>query len=209
MKGVATAVAVLVVAVLAALGGLTAGINLNPQSTVRFVPDWGSVGDWVSGVGALLAVVASLYMVRRSERFQLARDSERLMLTQELDLAWLTLRVGCSGLRACTVQDVRICHGKKHRSLKHDLSGKSKGKLPCKLEPGESFELDWSGLEIKPIVQTVHSLGLKSLDGLYFEVVTGISVHKFDFHEWTIDELQRAADAFDMRLIPDDELPFG
>lgn len=209
MKVVAAVVAVLVVAVLSALAGLTAGINLNPQATVKFVPDWGSVGDWVSGIGALLAVIASLYMVRRSERFQLARDSEQLMLVQEPDLAWLTLRVGCSGLRACTVKDVRVCHGSQHKSLRHDLSDKSKGKLPSKLEPGESFELDWSGLELKPIVSIIHSLGLKRLDGLYFEVVTGISVHKFDFHEWTIDQLQQAADAFEMRLIPDDELPFG
>ena len=209
MKVVAVVAAVLVVAALSALAGLTAGINLNPQSTVKFVPDWGSVGDWVSGVGALLAVIASLYMVRRSERFQLARDSEQLMLVQEPDLAWLTLRVGCSGLRACTVQDVRICHGNKHQSLRHDLPDDCKGKLPCKLEPGESFELSWSGLELKPVVRIVRSLGLKSLNGLYFEVVTGISVHKFDLHEWTIDELKRAADAFDMRLIPDDEFPFG
>jgi hypothetical protein len=209
MKVVAVVVSVLVVAVLAALAGLTAGINLNPQSTVKFVPDWGSVGDWVSGIGALLAVIASLYMVQRSERFQLARDSEQLMLVQEPDFGWLTLRVGCSGLRACAVKDIRICHGKKHRSLRYDLSDKSKGKLPCKLEPGESFELDWSGQELKPIIGTVHNLGLKSLDGLSFEIVTGISVHPFEFDEWTIDLLKQAADAFDMRLIPDDELPFG
>ncbi|MBI6913254.1 MULTISPECIES: hypothetical protein [Pseudomonas] len=208
MKVVAVVAAVLVVAALSALAGLTAGINLNPQSTVKFVPDWGSVGDWVSGVGALLAVIASLYMVKRSERFQLARDSEQLMLVQEQDLAWLTLRVGCSGLRACAVKDVRICHGKKHRSLRHNLSDKSKGKFPCKLDPGDSFELDWSGHELEQIVDIVNNLGLKSLEGLYFEVVTGISVHKFDFHKWTIDLLEEAATAFEKRLIPDDELPF-
>lgn len=208
MKVVAVVTAVLVVAALSALAGLTAGINLNPHSTVKFVPDWGSVGDWVSGVGALLAVIASLYMVKRSEHFQLARDSEQLMLVQEHDLAGLTLRVGCSGLRACAVKDVRLCHGKKHRSLRHNLSDKSKGKFPCKLDPGDSFELDWSGHELEQIVDIVNNLGLKSLEGLYFEVVTGISVHKFDFHEWTIDLLEEAATAFEKRLIPDDELPF-
>ncbi|WP_432755356.1 hypothetical protein [Pseudomonas sp. WMBT8] len=208
MKIVAVVVAVLFVVGLSALGGLTAGINLNPQSTVKYVPDWGSVGDWVSGIGALLAVIASLCMVRRSERFQLARDSEQLMLVQEQDLAWLTLRVGCSGLRACAVKDIRICHGNKHRSLRYDLPDKSKGKIPCKLEPGESFELDWSGHDLKPIITAVNNLGLKKLDGLCFEVVTGISVHKFDFDEWTIDLLKQAAEAFDLRLIPDDELPF-
>lgn len=41
--------------------GLTAGINLNPSSTVSFVPDWGSLADWVSGIGSLSAVVATVY----------------------------------------------------------------------------------------------------------------------------------------------------
>lgn len=41
--------------------GLTAGINENPASTVRFVPDWGSLADWVAGIGSLAAVVATFY----------------------------------------------------------------------------------------------------------------------------------------------------
>lgn len=41
--------------------GLTAGINLNPQSTIKFVPEWGSLADWVSGIGATCAVVATVY----------------------------------------------------------------------------------------------------------------------------------------------------
>lgn len=61
MKGVAVVVAVLVVAVLSALAGLTAGINLNPQATVKFVPDWGSLADWVAGIGSMAAVGATVY----------------------------------------------------------------------------------------------------------------------------------------------------
>ena len=50
------ALGVLAAFVLGGLLGLTAGVNLNPNVTVSFVPNWGSLGDWVSGVGALLAV---------------------------------------------------------------------------------------------------------------------------------------------------------
>jgi hypothetical protein len=208
MKVVTIILAGIVLSILSAFAGLTAGINLNPQSTVRFVPDWGSVGDWVSGVGALLAVVVSLYMTRRSERFQLERDSEQLMLIQEPSLAWLTLTIGCKGMRRCTVNDLRLCHGKKRTSLKHVLAEKNTGNFPCKLDPGDSFKLDWSGLEIKPIVRSVRNLDLKCLDGIYFEVVTGISVHRFDLDVWTVDLLQEAAASFEMSLIMDDELPF-
>jgi len=41
--------------------GLTAGINMNPQSTVKFVPDWGSLADWVAGIGSMCAVFATVY----------------------------------------------------------------------------------------------------------------------------------------------------
>lgn len=208
MKIFAVILAGITLCVLSASAGLTAGINLNPQSAVRFVPDWGSVGDWVSGVGALLAVVVSLSITRRSEKFQLERDSEQLILIQEPSLAWLTLTIGCKGLRRCTVNDIRICHGKKRISLKHDLTKKNIGSFPCKLDPGDSFNLDWSGLEIKPFVRTIRNLDLKNLDGIFFEVVTGISVHRFDLELWTVEMLQEAASAFEMSLLTDDELPF-
>lgn len=54
--------------VISALLGLTAGINLNPEATIRFVPSWGSLGDWVSGTGALLAVLVTLYLADKQRR---------------------------------------------------------------------------------------------------------------------------------------------
>lgn len=209
MRVVAVVVGVLALCAFSAFAGLTAGINLNPQSTVRFVPDWGSVGDWVSGVGALLAVIASLYMVQRSERFQLARDSEQVMLTQEPSMAWLTLHIACKGMRSCTVMDLRIGHGGKCSSLKHALSDRNKGVFPSRLEPGEMVQLDWSGRDLIPTLQTICNLGLKNTDGLYFEVVTGISLHRFGLDTLTLEELHTGADAFDISLTKrEDGLPF-
>jgi hypothetical protein len=54
--------------VISGLLGLTAGINMNPESTVRFVPSWGSLGDWVSGTGALLAVLVTLHLADKQRR---------------------------------------------------------------------------------------------------------------------------------------------
>ena len=71
MKIVAVVAAVLVVAALSALAGLTAGINLNPQSTVKFVPDWGSVGDWVSGAGAFGAIWVALNLATKQRNQEL------------------------------------------------------------------------------------------------------------------------------------------
>lgn len=104
MKGVATVVAVLVVAVLAALGGLTAGINLNPQSTVKFVPDWGSVGDWVSGLGALLAVAVTLWLSEKQRR----ENTERLVIEQVARGEGLSIKIISSGNRPSLVTGLYI-----------------------------------------------------------------------------------------------------
>lgn len=48
------------VSVISGLLGLTAGINLNHSSTVTFVPDWGSLADWIAGVSAFFTFVVAL-----------------------------------------------------------------------------------------------------------------------------------------------------
>lgn len=75
-------VASLLASVACALLGLTAGINLNPATTVHFVPNWGSVGDWVSGVGALLAVAVALWQVHRQQE----REKPRIGLHHNLSV---------------------------------------------------------------------------------------------------------------------------
>lgn len=104
MKGVAVVAAVSVVAVLSALAGLTAGINLNPQSTVEFVPDWGSVGDWVSGLGALLAVAVTLWLSEKQRR----ENTERLFIEQASMDVGLSIKIISSGNRPSLVTGLYI-----------------------------------------------------------------------------------------------------
>lgn len=56
-----------------AMAGLTAGINLNPSSTVSYVWDWSAAGSWASGIGALLAVVFALCQSYKQQRKERAR----------------------------------------------------------------------------------------------------------------------------------------
>lgn len=58
--------------------GLTAGINLNPESTVKYVPNWGSLGDWVAGISALLTFVVAC----------VAMNAWRMQERQRLTLQW-------------------------------------------------------------------------------------------------------------------------
>lgn len=69
---------VLIGLLLCALVGLTIGINLNPDSTTKYVIHWGSLGDWVAGLGAFFAVGVALWQsyVHRRE------DVEELSINQ-------------------------------------------------------------------------------------------------------------------------------
>lgn len=58
--------------------GLTAGINLNPESTVKYIPNWGSLGDWVAGISALLTFVVAC----------VAMNAWRVQERQRLTLQW-------------------------------------------------------------------------------------------------------------------------
>lgn len=72
--------------VVCGLLGLTAGINLNPQSTVKFVPDWGSLGDWVAGVAALLTFFVACIAMNAWR----AQERQRLLLQWKADLVEYT-----------------------------------------------------------------------------------------------------------------------
>lgn len=55
------------------MAGLTAGINMNPASTVSYVWDWSVAGSWASGLGALAAVVFALCQSYKQQKKERAR----------------------------------------------------------------------------------------------------------------------------------------
>ena len=63
----------LLACVICGLLGLIAGINLNPTSTVKFVPDMGSLADWVSGFGSVSAAIVALYLADRQRKSNTAK----------------------------------------------------------------------------------------------------------------------------------------
>src|SRR5690606_41643222 len=71
-------IAVAGLCIVSGLLGLTAGINLNPAATVRFVPNWGSLADWAAGRGTLAGGVASGYYGWKQRQDLLDRKSTRL-----------------------------------------------------------------------------------------------------------------------------------
>lgn len=96
--------------------GLAVGINLNPDSTVRFVPLWGDAdawtvwGTWVGAAGTIMAVVLALYYSRHDDKEKLTLISE----VHDLKDAMLqvrpqmTLRVVCTGRLPTTIISIGL-----------------------------------------------------------------------------------------------------
>lgn len=96
--------------------GLAVGINLNPDSTVRFVPLWGDAdawtvwGTWAGAAGTIMAVVLALYYSRHDDKEKLTLISE----VHDLKDAMLqvrpqmTLRVVCTGRLPTTIISIGL-----------------------------------------------------------------------------------------------------
>jgi len=100
---------VLFLCALSGLLGLTAGINLNPESTVKFVPVWGSLGDWISGLGALLAVLVTLWLADKQRRDDVESLEVNLVMglaEYRPDDAFVSVNVTSDGKRPVLVTGV-------------------------------------------------------------------------------------------------------
>lgn len=168
---------------LCAVLGLAAGITMNPQSTVRFVPNLGSLGDWLAAAGTFAAVWVALSQSSK----QADKERPRAKIYQEHRGDSWSVRVLSEGLVPFTVLSSELKYGGLSRSL--DLSpwlpvGKS---LPQKLERGDVLNL----IEINP--RDFGSLARSVADPVIKELgERGITPndHDFGINEAFFDELK-------------------
>lgn len=156
--------------------GLTAGINFNPDSTVRYVPNWGSLGDWVSGIGALLAVAVSLYLVRRNEAQQHERDSEKVEIEQWAEDFFCSIRVISKGFFPCTVKAVFFVGSDDPDGsavpLAPHMDEQGRVSLPTRLECREDIQFAWRVDKLISLLNGLSFLRLQSMEALSIKVVT-------------------------------------
>lgn len=93
--------------------GLAAGINLNPDSTVKFVPvldanAWSAVGSWLGAIATFCAAGLALKYSRRDDKQKLKLSSfgQVFFENHEKEDYKLTLRAVCIGRLPATVIDV-------------------------------------------------------------------------------------------------------
>ena len=172
MRWILGGVAVLACAICGLLG-LTAGINFNPSSTIKFVPAWGSLGDWVSGIGALLAVITSLVLVIRNEAQQREREREKIEIEQIGEDFFCSVRVISLGIFPCTVRSVFFLGPDGGVvSLLASMAQPVNIALPVRLEHREEIHFAWRIDQMRGLLTSWSFFDLSSLTQLRIQVLT-------------------------------------
>ncbi|EZP62698.1 hypothetical protein [Pseudomonas sp. RIT357] len=182
--------------------GLTAGINLNSTSTVSYVWDWNTAGSWVSGVGALLAVLASLWMANRGERIQAEREKENLKIDVRVGGMFAHLHIVSLGHYPVTVKTVLIGRSTKNAisPVLNDSSG-DQIIFPVRLGFREEIHASWRSDQAKQLVTIVNWLQPFTLNELTIEVITSMDVYVMPVDAKFIAWLQDAANRHDINLL--------
>lgn len=178
---------VLFLCLISGLLGLTAGINLNQQSTIKFIPEWGSLGDWVSGTGALLAVLVTLWLADKQRR----DDAELLTVVSNASIPFgpgyigrpfISLELTSEGKRPVTVVGVSVISTHSTQALA--ITGFSitspVQSLPVRLEYGQRASIHLQpGAEVE-LVRYVNNSCKGRTDGLSFQIRTTTGSWKGD-----------------------------
>lgn len=140
------------------LAGFLIAIQMNPGTADRYVLSLGSVGEWVSGVGALAAVVAAFVLADMQRR----ENMERLVL--KCDLKRFRNDGACSVAKSLVVDIVsignrparltgakildrqgRICWTGYH-------AGETGKGFPIELNYGEQIDIWIGGVDVKDVI---------------------------------------------------------
>ncbi|MBF8793464.1 hypothetical protein IRZ70_11680 [Pseudomonas monteilii] len=180
--------------VITGLLGLTVGIHYNPSSTIRFVPNWGSWGDWFSGGGALLAVITTLYLSRRDERQRAAQEHDRFEIEQGASSSHIAIRFTSLGHFNAKVKSVLISRpdGRSITMFGHDPSG-TEAKMPVYLHFKDDLQYEWNVRHMRQLLMAINSLQCARLDDLAIEVITSVDVFRFSFDGPVLKALREAA----------------
>ncbi|MDQ0703708.1 hypothetical protein QF043_002500 [Pseudomonas sp. W3I7] len=181
--------------------GLTLGISLNPESTVKFVPNWGSLGDWASAIGAFSAVAFALW---QSHKQQL-KELPKVRIIHRFTTDELLVRVVSEGVVPESVLSADLIYHEDGSKI--DLfafSNISKGGRDTKLQRGDHLDVvsvnknGIYGIAERWAAPTIAKLHRSNIDALG----DGFKLDKRFFE--AIDELFAQRSYFLIRLVSKD-----
>ncbi|WP_267398993.1 hypothetical protein [Pseudomonas sp. GM_Psu_2] len=183
---------------LSGLLGLTAGINLNPVSTVAFVPNWGSVGDWFSGIGAFAAIGVTLHLTLRNERQQEGLRKDSLVVEQIVTDVGISIRLVSLGHYPTTIRGAFISRPDGGSvSINATFKVKNGPDLPRRLEYKEDLLYGWLLGRESLLMKSLNILQVDSLESLSVVVFTSTDEFRFPL-EPEFCEALRAAEKSDL-----------
>jgi hypothetical protein len=150
--------------------GLAAGINLNPTSTVKFVPDGSVFADWLSGVGTVFAAFVALYLADRQRR----DNTAKIEISQYFSRDNLTIDLVSIGEKPAVVKGIFIRSKRTRKQAKLNRSPISGyEKMVGRYEYGDANRLAISqSLFLDIAIELEHEFGSRNFDGLLLVVGT-------------------------------------
>lgn len=182
-----------------ALLGLATGINLNPNSMVKFVPvldanTWSAVGVWLGAIATLCAVGLSLYYSRHDDKEKLTLISEVHQITDGRSMlnAKMTLRVVCTGRLPTTILAIGIGVAEDRATFYPVARYTTTYDTRKHLSRGEIFEATIDVQALIRLSEDFKPLVGQRADKLRFLVQTGLSSYREKFSPETIEVLALA-----------------
>ncbi len=157
-KGWAALIAVIGMSVGVLAGFLTA-IQMNPGTADRYVLSLGSVGEWVSGVGALAAVVVAIVLADKQrqenmERIVLKCDLQRFRNDGAGSVAKsLVVDAVSSGNRPARLTGAKILDRKGNICWTGHHAGEAGKGFPIELNYGEKTEIWIGAVDVKDVIE--------------------------------------------------------
>ena len=183
----------------AGLAGLAAGINLNPNSTVKFVPvldpnTWSALGSWLGAIATFCAAGLALYYSRHDDQEKLAFFSEvhQLSAGETAVGVKMTLRVVCTGRLPTTILAIGIGVAEDRATFYPIARYTTKYETKKHLSRGETFEATVDLEELRAIAHDFKPYVGDKAGRLRFLVKTGLTSYREKFSTEAIDVLRLA-----------------
>ncbi|WP_139834868.1 hypothetical protein [Pseudomonas sp. B15(2017)] len=177
--------------VVCGLLGLIAGINLNPTSTVKFVPDMGSLADWISGIGSVSAAGVALYLADRQRR----ENTAKIEISQYYTRDNFTIDLVSTGEKPAVVKGIFIRSPQFKRQIllnRSPIFGYDK--IIGRYEYGETKRLSIdASFFLSVALEIEHELGSKNFDGLLLVVGTATAEFRAELNADFLHELRKEA----------------
>ncbi|WP_313003474.1 hypothetical protein [Pseudomonas sp.] len=142
------------------LAGFLSAIRMNPATADRYVLSLGSVGEWVSGIGALAAVVTAVVIAEKQRRENMEQISFTPSLKRLVNVSpmsserSLVVDVVSTGNRPARIIGAKILNPSGKSCWVSNHAGESGKKFPIDLNYGEGLDIWIESLDVRSVLES-------------------------------------------------------